>query len=210
MKVAILGDAIAKPAADAVAEDLAQRLSQPPEQEEKLRLKKSPRHKLLITGSHDGTPNAIRCGAMHAECRHVSTHYVEILSTSVFDAYTPSAGYFYHRYNSFAERANFVSAASSIVFFTLNRTNIGTALTLLYEQSQAAASVLAERPALRTLLFWDEIFHQHNGGISLEELQRHFGNAVDASDSEHIKLFHTAAEAEAHINAFEKTLLVRY
>lgn len=208
MKVAILGDAIANPAADAVAEDLAKRLSQPPEQEEKMKRTKSPRHKLLITGSSEGIPNAVRLGAKQAECRHVSTHYVETVSASVSDAYTPDDGYFYHRYNSFVERANFVSMASCIIFFALNRANIGMALTLLHEQSQAAANALVERPSFRTLLFWDQIFRHNDGFLGLEELQRHFGKCVDASDGANIQFFHNPENAEANINAFETTLHV--
>ncbi|MDP2789951.1 MAG: hypothetical protein Q8O51_02375 [bacterium] len=205
MNIAILGNSTPDPVADVFAETLAERLSSPRPQEVSRNRTPRPHHKLVVTGSRSGIPEAVRRGAQRAPSRHVSIHYVEKLHADVESAWIQE-GYYRFPHSSFVDRANFVSTTSAVIFFDINRANVGTALTLLHEQREDTAKILTHRPPRRILLFRDAIFHGRNSDPRLAELTHLFGRYVDASDLSHLKIFHNLEDAEELIDAFEATL----
>ncbi|MEK7569846.1 MAG: hypothetical protein AAB515_00145 [Patescibacteria group bacterium] len=205
MNIAILGKRQENQDINNIAILLGKELSMPDTEGTHARPARIPGNKILVTGAGSGTSEAVRKGAFESSLRHVTTHYIHDIHTSVLSRWTENDGYYTKRHGTSLERSQFVSSASTVICLDINRGNIGTILCLLNEQRSDATLTLTRQPLPRLLLLWNGCFGAINTRPSLPKMQAVLGPMVDEIDAQAFVSFQAAADALEHIKTFAKT-----
>ncbi len=183
MNITILGTSKPKAVTDTLGFQLGQTLS-------------ALGHRLSVGASAQGVSESVRRGAAEAPRRHVRSYYVRAYNERISENRSHVNGYYFIEQWDVLDRISLVRSASAVVFLSICRANIGTALNLLYEQREDTRKRIDETVSPRLLLFHSSI----QEAFRSSEL---FGCLFDDEDHANYKAFTSLQDALALIGDWD-------